>query len=48
MGALHIEKALWTCLGQDEEGSGTPSLMIDAHITIIGIAESCLHCFHIS
>ena len=48
LGALHIEKAAWHCVGQVEEGSGTPSLLADAGITSIGIAESCLHCSHIS
>ena len=48
MGALHIEKASWTCVGQVEDGSGTPSLMADANVTTIGVAESCLNCSHIS
>eukprot|EP00111_Clytia_hemisphaerica_P018852 TCONS_00055742-protein len=43
-GALHIEKAAWTCVGQVEDGSGTISLMADADVSTIGVAESCLHC----
>ena len=48
LGALHIEKAAWTCVGQVEDGSGTPGIMADANVTTIGVAESCLHCAHIS
>ena len=48
MGALHIEKAAWTCVGQVEDGSGTISLMADADVSTVGVAESCLHCSHIS
>ena len=29
LGALHIEKAAWTCVGQLEDGSGTSSIMAD-------------------
>ena len=48
MGDLHIKKASWTCVGQVEDSSGSPSLMADADITTIGFAESCLQCSHIS
>ena len=48
MGALHIEKASWTYVGQVEDGSRTPSLMADVNIKAIGVAESCLHSSHIS
>ena len=40
LGALHIEKAAWTCVGQIENGSGTENIMANAEVTTIGVAES--------
>ena len=35
-------------MGQIQDGSGGPKLMPEAGITILGVAESCLHSAHIS
>ena len=48
LGALHVEKADWTTVGQVEDGSGTTGILADAYVTTIGVAESCLSCSRIS
>ena len=48
LGALHTEKAAWTCVGQVEDGCGSTALLAEAEVTTIGVADSCLHCAHIS
>ena len=48
LGAMHTEKAAWTCVGQVEDGSGSSAIMAEAGVTTFGVAESCLHCAHIS
>ena len=48
LGAMHTEKAAWTCVGQVEDGSGSSAIMAEAGVTSFGVAESCLHCAHIS
>lgn len=46
-GALPIEKAAWSCLGQVKDGSWSTTLLLEAEVTTIGITESCIHCAHI-
>ena len=48
LGAMHTEKAAWPCVGQVEDGSGGPTVMAEAGVTTLGVAESCIHCAHIS
>ena len=48
LGAMHTEKAAWTCVRQVEDGSGSSAIMAEADVTTFGVAESCRHCAHIS
>ena len=47
LGAMDTEKAAWTCIEQVEDGSGGPTIMAEAGVTTIGVAESTVPIFHV-
>ena len=47
LGAMHIEKVLWTCAGDWLEGSGWTTIIVNAAITTSGSAQSMLKSSHI-
>lgn len=47
-GGLHLEKGMWTALGDLLEGSGWSAAITEAGITTSGSAQSLLKCAHIT
>jgi hypothetical protein len=47
LGGMHIEKMLWTCLGDLLEGSGWDVLITNANISTIGSSQGLLKASHI-
>jgi hypothetical protein len=47
LGAMHIEKMLWTCAGEWLEGSGWATMIANAGVTTHGSAQSMLKATHI-
>ena len=47
LGAMHVEKVLWTCAGDWLESSGWTTIIINAGITSSGSAQSMLKASHI-
>ena len=48
LGGLHIEKALWTALGDLLDGSGWVESLIESGIATSGTAQSFLKASHIT
>ena len=42
LGALHTEKAAWTCVDKVEDGCGSTALLAETEVTTISVAESCI------
>ena len=47
MGGLHIEMALWSCLGTLLAASGWTTALVSAKVSSSGTAESYLNCAHL-
>ena len=45
-GGLHLEMALWSTLGDLQEGSGSTTALVEAEIASSGVAESFLKTSH--
>ena len=48
LGALHIEKAAWSCLCQVKDGCWSTTLLAEGEVTTIDVAESCIHWTYIT